>query len=726
MDYRTHPKFDAFVGALEQDRGLPSGTLRALVGAESGGKSNALSPVGAQGLTQFMPATAKQYNVDVSNPWDSLRGTADYLHDLMGKYDGNIEAALSHYNGGAYNARYFVDGTAPDASRVSAKNHEVNKGYVAKIAGQLRKPDASQPAQGEAQVALTAGQVEDYIAQLANTGEAPVSIVEKLSRNPTLAPIVRAAEQKGYAPEDIVARMGGSAYAGVLATQQDVNTRGAIKNAWDGAGYAVGDAGRAVSQLGSRITGNDAALAQKQAEQAALENDVERRAVLGTTAGTVGNIGTKVAPALVAGAFTGGSSILGQAAIQGGIGAAQGALTPTTGEGQLGRNVAMGGALGAVGGGAGTALTKLPGAVGGGIQRALRGGQSSDELAAARDALIREGIDPSAADISARAASTTNVIDRNIAGATLGGADKRILGEQQIARAITSRIGTPADELSSAVVKQAQKNISTMYDEALDGVTINLDSAFSQRLDDIVQAHTNSTVPSLASKLPASVADDLKVLVSQGSVSARQLQSIRSSLGREMSSGSDSAAKASLGDIRTAINEVLETRLPAENLAKFQKANEFYRNLQPVENYVRRTNDSGSFSAKKFLTSTKAENRAAFERGEAPFQDLMSNLAGAQAPGAPLSVDPLTKAVGLGALAGPAGPLSTGLAGNLAMRILTDPRYRDVLLGLNPVQRAQLMQQAAAARVGGVVGAQVASPQPQQATAQIIPFRRAA
>src|SRR4051812_40655627 len=101
MSILTNDKFDAFSNALEEDRGLPRGTLRALVGVESGGNPNAVSPVGAQGLTQFMPATAKQYNVDVTNPWDSLRGTADYLSDLSKKYNGNFKAALSHYNGGA-------------------------------------------------------------------------------------------------------------------------------------------------------------------------------------------------------------------------------------------------------------------------------------------------------------------------------------------------------------------------------------------------------------------------------------------------------------------------------------------------------------------------------------------------------------------------------------------------------------------------------------------------
>lgn len=721
MDYRTHPKFEAFTSALEQDRGLPPGVLKALVGAESSGKADAVSPVGASGLTQFMPATAKQYNVDVANPWDSLRGTADYLSDLKEKY-GSIDAALSAYNGGHYNAKYFVDGTVPDKSKVSPANHAENKRYVAQITKNM-----SQSAPAEAQGGLTAGEVSDYIAQLANTGEAPVGIVEKLAKNPALSGIVRAAEKKGYSPEDIVARMGGESYAAVQATRKEVNDRSAVKNAWEGAGYAASDIGSAASQLGSRVIGDDEALARKQQEQIARENETERRAVMDTTAGTVGNVGAKVVPSIVAAGLTGGGSIAAQAAIQGGLGAVQGALTPTTGEGQLGTNVLAGGGLGALGGGAGAALTKAPAILARGAQKVARGEQSVAELAAARDALIKEGVTPGAADISARAASMANKVERNVAGSQLGGADSRLLREPEIARAITRQIGTEADELSSAVVRKAQGNISKMYDDALDGVDIPLGPEFAQTVEGIVAKQSSQTLVSLASKLPGNIAEDLKGLAQGGAVSARQLQGIRSALGREMGSGNDPAAKAALGEIRQTINEAIERGLPAENLAKFQKANEYYRNLQSVENYVRRTNDTGVMSPKRFLTSIKQENRAAFERGEAPFQDLMKNLAASSSEGPGLAIDPLTKAMGLGAVAGPASPLASGLAGNLAMRVLTDPKFRDVLLGLNPVQRAQLMQQAAAARTGGAIGAQVAMPEPQlRPSAQVIPFRKAA
>lgn len=724
MDVRKDPNFDPVVAKLEQERGLPAGVLKALVGVESGGNASALSPVGARGLTQFMPATAKQYNVDVNNAWDSLRGTADYLYDLTKKYDGNIEAALSHYNGGAHNARYFQDGTVPGRDKVSPKNHEVNKGYVQKIANQLQRP--APPVETTAP-GVDIGQLEAAVASMVQEGM-PTSYILGQIEKAGFADTVKMARAKGYKPEEIVTRIGGKTLEPITAAMQKVERQSGLTNAMAGAGYAWDDLKSGASQLGSRLTGDDKGLARKQAEQRAAENDPLRRAIMDSTGGTVGNVGAKAIPSVVGAVASGGSSIPLQAAVQGGIGAASGAFTPTTEDGQFTTNVAVGGGAGAVGGGLGAAAGRAPSFLVKSAQNAARGGQSVEQLAARQATRQAAGIQSSAADLSPRLAATADRISDSVMGSRLMGADKRLLREPEIARAITTRIGNPADELSAAVVKKAQQNVSKMYDEALDGVNIQLPPNFASTMDNIVAEHAGSTLPSLASRLPGNVADDLKTLAGSGSISARQLQSIRSKIGAEMSSGSDPAAKASLGQIREAIDEVIQTKLPAENLAKFRQANEFYRNLQVVENYGRRTNWSADeFKAKRFLTSTKAENRAAFERGDAPFQDLAGAIAGGEGAGAGRGLDVLQAANLLGGYStGGTSLLGSGIAGNLALRILTDPKYANVLLGLNPVQRAGLMQATAAARAGTTaIGAEAAAARPQP-SAQVLPFRRAA
>ncbi|HVG44357.1 MAG TPA: lytic transglycosylase domain-containing protein [Longimicrobium sp.] len=76
-----------------------------LVRTESGFKNSATSPVGAIGLTQLMPATARwlQRGVtrsDLRNPEVNLRIGFRYLRGLIDKYEGDTELALTAYNRG--------------------------------------------------------------------------------------------------------------------------------------------------------------------------------------------------------------------------------------------------------------------------------------------------------------------------------------------------------------------------------------------------------------------------------------------------------------------------------------------------------------------------------------------------------------------------------------------------------------------------------------------------
>ena len=67
--------------------------------AESGGRIDAVSPVGARGPFQFMPATAREYEIDPLDPLQSADGAARYLRKSLDQF-GNLPEAVASYNAG--------------------------------------------------------------------------------------------------------------------------------------------------------------------------------------------------------------------------------------------------------------------------------------------------------------------------------------------------------------------------------------------------------------------------------------------------------------------------------------------------------------------------------------------------------------------------------------------------------------------------------------------------
>jgi soluble lytic murein transglycosylase-like protein len=81
--------------------GLPRGLVRSVMSAESANRPNAVSPKGAIGLMQLMPATAKALGVDPHDPAQNVDAGTRYLRDLLLLYDYRLWHALAAYNAGA-------------------------------------------------------------------------------------------------------------------------------------------------------------------------------------------------------------------------------------------------------------------------------------------------------------------------------------------------------------------------------------------------------------------------------------------------------------------------------------------------------------------------------------------------------------------------------------------------------------------------------------------------
>jgi soluble lytic murein transglycosylase-like protein len=79
--------------------GLPPSIFLSLVQQESRFNPAAVSPRGAIGLGQLMPATARELGVDPRDPEQNLEGSARYLRRMLDQF-GNMELALAAYNAG--------------------------------------------------------------------------------------------------------------------------------------------------------------------------------------------------------------------------------------------------------------------------------------------------------------------------------------------------------------------------------------------------------------------------------------------------------------------------------------------------------------------------------------------------------------------------------------------------------------------------------------------------
>src|SRR5208337_647510 len=73
--------------AAAQKYSLPASFVASVMRAESGFQASASSPKGAIGLMQLMPETARQLGVDATDPKQNAEGGAQYLRDLLAKYE---------------------------------------------------------------------------------------------------------------------------------------------------------------------------------------------------------------------------------------------------------------------------------------------------------------------------------------------------------------------------------------------------------------------------------------------------------------------------------------------------------------------------------------------------------------------------------------------------------------------------------------------------------------
>ena len=119
-------RFDRLFREAGKKYGISWRLLKAQATAESNLDPTAVSSAGAQGLSQFMPATWEEFGEgDPFDPADAIDAQGKYMATLLERFGGDEEKALAAYNAGP--TRVARGGTLPKETR----------DYVAKIANMV-------------------------------------------------------------------------------------------------------------------------------------------------------------------------------------------------------------------------------------------------------------------------------------------------------------------------------------------------------------------------------------------------------------------------------------------------------------------------------------------------------------------------------------------------------------------------------------------------------------
>ncbi|MEF9951285.1 MAG: lytic transglycosylase domain-containing protein [Clostridium sp.] len=131
-DINISPRIDEAIKAACRKYGVEESFVRGIIKQESNFNPNCTSGAGAKGLMQLMDYNCTEYGV--KNPYnveDNINGGVKYIKELLDKFDGNKQLALSAYNGGITRMRKRGVDTVPEIVNMPKETRD----YVTKVMG---------------------------------------------------------------------------------------------------------------------------------------------------------------------------------------------------------------------------------------------------------------------------------------------------------------------------------------------------------------------------------------------------------------------------------------------------------------------------------------------------------------------------------------------------------------------------------------------------------------
>ena len=101
-------ELDAIFDEAAEKYGVDAKFLKSIAKCESDFDPACVSHSGATGIMQLMPATAAELGVsDSYDPYQNIMGGAQYISELLDKYNGDTSLALAAYNAGSGNVAKY-------------------------------------------------------------------------------------------------------------------------------------------------------------------------------------------------------------------------------------------------------------------------------------------------------------------------------------------------------------------------------------------------------------------------------------------------------------------------------------------------------------------------------------------------------------------------------------------------------------------------------------------
>ena len=151
----------SLIDSIAVQHGVEESLVHSVIRAESNYNARAVSPKGAMGMMQLIPATARRFGVN--NPFDvreNVEGGVKYLRFLLDYYSDNYPKAIAAYNAGE-NAVDRYQGIPPYAE---------TQNYVHRVASNLKVARTRKKVQPEVPAAVVDRETEAHVAIRASVG----------------------------------------------------------------------------------------------------------------------------------------------------------------------------------------------------------------------------------------------------------------------------------------------------------------------------------------------------------------------------------------------------------------------------------------------------------------------------------------------------------------------------------------------------------------------------